>query len=157
MNIDWTAIGSIGTAVAVLVATWHVRRNTQQARTDFEDDLSREYRELARSIPVGALLGDDLPAKTFLEYFPRLYQYIDLSNEQVFLRMQGRVSHSTWESWCDGIKSNLSLPAFNSAWNEIKERAKGSFMELRRLEKSQFKEDPRKWVPLSKRLIRSFN
>jgi|GEM_PF-5610501 len=41
MNVDWSAIGSVGTAVAVLVAAWQVRKNTQHARTDFEDDLSR--------------------------------------------------------------------------------------------------------------------
>src|SRR5271169_107404 len=65
MNIDWSAIGSVGTAVAVLVAAWHVRKSTQQARTDFEDDLSREYRELARCIPVKAHLGQELGEEEF--------------------------------------------------------------------------------------------
>jgi len=70
MNIDWGAVGSIGTALAVLVAAWQVRRNTQQARTDFEDDLSREYRELARSIPVKAHLGQELEDEEFEEAYP---------------------------------------------------------------------------------------
>jgi len=88
MNIDWSAIGSIGTAVAVLVAACQVRKSTQQARTNFEDDLSREYRELARCIPVKAHLGQDLGEEEFEQAFPRLYQYIDLTNEQIFLRMK---------------------------------------------------------------------
>src|SRR5687768_17938613 len=55
----------VGTALAVLVAAWQLRRGTVQARTDFEDDLSREYRELARSISPDAHLGRELNAEEF--------------------------------------------------------------------------------------------
>lgn len=51
--------------MAVLVAAWQLRRNTQQATTDFEDDLAREYRELARGIPVDAHLGGKLTDDEF--------------------------------------------------------------------------------------------
>jgi hypothetical protein len=153
MNIDWSAIGSVGTAVAVLVAAWQVRKNTQQARTDFEDDLSREYRELARCIPVKACLGQDLGEEEFEQAFPMLYQYIDLSNEQIFLRINGRISKATWINWVDGIKSNLDRPAFSHAWALIKEGSQGSFAELRRLEENGFKDDPRSWIPAWKRLL----
>jgi len=152
MNIDWAAIGSIGTAVAVLVAARQVRKSTQQARTDFEDDLSREYREVARSIPVKAHLGQDLGEEEFALAFPRLYQYIDLTNEQVFLRMNGRISKTTWLNWGDGIKSNLDRPAFTQAWAHIKKGSSGSFAELRRLEASGFSNDPRSWIAAWKRL-----
>lgn len=57
-GLDWTAIGSTATALVVFVAAWQLRRGTSQARTEFEDDLSREYRELARAIPVKAHLGE---------------------------------------------------------------------------------------------------
>lgn len=147
MKVDWSAIGSIGTAIAVLIAAWQVRKNTQQARTDFEDDLSREYRELTRAIPVDAHLGTELSEDDFKRAFPHLFQYIDLSNEQVFLRMNGRVSHATWHSWSDGIKSNLSKPSFAKAWAEVKAKAKPSFQELRTLEESDFSSDPRRWLP----------
>ncbi len=101
MSIKMSAIGSIGTAVAVLVAAWQVRKSTQQARTDFEDDLSREYRELARSIPVKAHLGQELGEEELEQAFPNLYQYIDLTNEQIFLRMNGRTSKTTRLNWED--------------------------------------------------------
>ena len=71
--------------------------------------------------------------------------YIDLTNEQIFLRQYNRVSAKTWENWRDGIKSNLARPAFKRAWNEIKLRVPKSFEELRRLEKVDFKDDPLKW------------
>jgi hypothetical protein len=153
MKVDWSAIGSVGTAVAVLIAAWQVRKNTQQARTNFEDDLSREYRELARSIPVKAYLGQDLGEEEFEQAFQRLYQYIDLTNEQIFLRMNGRISRTTWLNWVAGIKSNLGRPAFRDAWARIKNSPNGSFAELRKLENSEFESDPRRWIPVWKRLL----
>src|SRR2546425_1035919 len=77
--IDWSTVGSIATAVAVLVAAWQVRRGTAQARPNFEDDLSRESRDLARNIPVSALLGGELGPEELESAFPRLYQYFDLT------------------------------------------------------------------------------
>lgn len=80
-------IGSLATALAVLMAAWQLYRGTLQNRTNFEDELSREYRELARSIPVKVHLGEVLSPEEFEQAFPRLYQYIDLTNEQIFLRL----------------------------------------------------------------------
>lgn len=150
-EIDWSSIGSIATAVAVLLAGWQLRRGTAQARTDLEDDLSREYRELTRSIPLGVHLDRDMTEQEFLEASPALYHYIDLSNEQVFLRLNGRVSKVTWLNWRDGIRSNLEGKAFRRAWDETKADSK-SFAELRRLEESGFADDPWCWRPWVKRL-----
>jgi hypothetical protein len=154
INVDWSAIGSIGTAVAVFVAALQVRKSTQQARTDFEDDLSREYREVARSIPLKAHLGRELMEEEVEQALLGLYQYIDLTNEQIFLRMNGRISKATWLNWVDGIKSNLGRPAFTKAWAQIKDGSSGSFEELRRLEVSGFADDPRRWIPAWKRVWR---
>jgi hypothetical protein len=68
--LDWTAVGSIATALAVLVAAWQLYRATLQTRTNFEDDLSREYRKLGRDIPVKAYLGDELTPEEFAQAFP---------------------------------------------------------------------------------------
>jgi len=152
-SLNWTAVGSIATAVAVMIAAWQLYRGTLQARTNFEDDLSREYRELARCIPVKAHLGEELGGEDFEQAFSRLYQYIDLTNEQIFLRMQGRVSRATWLNWRDGIKSNLGRPAFPKAWTRIKKGSSGNFMELRELEASGFSIDPLKWLPAWKRFL----
>ena len=151
---DWTVVGSIATALAVLVAACQVYRGTLQVRTNFEDELSREYRELARCIPVKAHLGDLLSPDEFDQAFPSLYQYIDLTNEQIFLRMNDRISRATWLNWQDGIKSNLGRPTFAQAWALIKKDATESFTELRKLEVNGFSDDPRKWVAAWKRLCR---
>jgi len=40
-------IGSGGTLIAVLMAAQQLRLNRRQARANFEDDLSREYRAIS--------------------------------------------------------------------------------------------------------------
>lgn len=140
--LDWiTAIASFVTAFGVLLAWYQIREARKQARTQFEDNLAREYREIASQFPVKALLGKELDEKEYSEALENLYHYIDLSNEQTFLRQKGRINADTWKSWCDGIKSNLSRPAFKRAWEEIKPHV-NDFQELRRLEESDFKDDP---------------
>lgn len=153
MTVDWSVVGSIGTALAVLVAAWQVRKSTEQARTNFEDELAQEYRQLARDIPVEALLGAELSSERFDSAFSTLYHYLDLTNQQVFLRMNGRIRRSTWSDWRDGIRSNLSKPAFATAWQQVKSRS-DNFHELRRLEDSRFEDDPMAWVTRSERLKR---
>jgi len=157
VTFDPSAIASWATAAAVLIAAWQLHKNTRQACIDFEDDLSREYRELARTIPGPMLLGETPNEEDLKAEFSRLYQYIDLSNEQVFLRMAGRITKGTWLNWRDGIQSNLSRPAFARAWNEIKIHAPGSFTELRRLEDGRFVEDPRQWVSRIRRFGQWFS
>jgi hypothetical protein len=66
--------------------------------------------------------------------------------------MNGRISRSTWVNWCDGIKTNLSRPAFDQAWKIIKKESDGSFEELRQLEEDKFKTDPMSWQSWPQRL-----
>ena len=106
----------------------------------------------ARDIPVRTLLGEELSQAEFDQAFPRLHQYVDLTNEQIFLRMKGRISRATWLEWRDGTESNLGRAAFGQAWARVKKGAAGSFTGLRRLEASRFSEDPRSWVPVWRKL-----
>ncbi|HZO98868.1 MAG TPA: hypothetical protein VFD30_01095 [Terriglobia bacterium] len=149
MSASWLdivqTVVSGATAAGVVALFWQVELAKRQAITAFEDDLTRQYREIAHRIPVEALLNEELDDAKLFDTLTWFYQYIDLSNEQVFLRQKGRVRRETWEVWCDGIKSNLSRPAFAKAWGEIKKRSLESFEELRRLEQSGFRDDPKVW------------
>jgi hypothetical protein len=129
------------------IAQEQIETGQEQARTQFEDDLAREYREIAQRIPVKALLGEELNDKEYAAALDSFYHYIDLSNTQIFLRQEGRVSLKTWESWCEGIAWNLSLPAFCKAWAEIGPKTERTnkeriFRELRQLECNEFEGDP---------------
>lgn len=146
MEPEWiSAIANCVMVVGVLLVFFQIRLGKQHATTTFEDSMAKEYRELAAKIPTKAFLGEDLTEVEYKQTFDEFYHYIDLSNEEVFLRQRKRVTEKTWKYWLDGIKSNLSKPAFKRAWEEIKEKANGSFMELRRLEASGFKDDPHTW------------
>ena len=138
-------LASAATALAVFLAWWQIRQAGKQAVVEFEDQLSAQYRALARRLPIEALLGEALEDARHEASLTDFYHYVDLTNEQVFLRQGGRISPSTWQNWSDGIRWNLTRPAFARAWKEIAERSPDSFEGIRRLILSEFKEDPLTW------------
>jgi hypothetical protein len=147
--MDWLglveAAASVATAFGVTLTGIQIRLAKQAARTNFEDDLTKQYREIIRNIPIEALLGQELDEETWRETLDDFYRYIDLSNEQVFLRQKNRVSRATWELWCEGIQAHLTRPSFRKAWQYFKEVAPDSFRELQLVELGKFKTDPRTW------------
>ncbi len=151
--MEWVALGSLATAAgsaATAVAVWFTRRqlrlSQQQARSGFEDQLEREYRQIIAQLPVGALLGQPLHRPVAEEVLGVFYRYIDLTNQQVFLRSQDRISDATWASWREGIAHQLRRPAFEAAWAQIRDAVPKDFRELQWLEETGFSGDPRGWL-----------
>ncbi|GLT22315.1 hypothetical protein GCM10007933_17740 [Zoogloea oryzae] len=147
MNItpEWvSAIAAMIGAIGVLCAFGQLNASKHIAQLQFEDGLAKEYRELASQIPTKALLGQALDDEEYESAFGQLFRYIDLSNEQVCLRRRKRISADVWKEWSSGIQSNLAMPAFARAWQEIKQSTT-SFSELRRLESETFATDPARW------------
>jgi hypothetical protein len=120
-------------------------KNGQQSVTQFEDDIEKEYRSIAKDIPIQTLLGESISEDDRLEFMNAFYNYIDFTNGQIQLCKNKRIRPKTWESWVEGIEENLKLPAFKAAWEEIKEKLPNSFNELRKLEQEKFKSNPAKW------------
>lgn len=139
------AIGAGLTGIGALIVIGQLYQRKKQFTTQFEDHLTDQYREIIYQIPTDALLRSDGNEEGYEGELKDYYRYIDLSNEQVFLRQEGRVSKSTWENWREGIETHLSRPDFENAWNELKNRAPDSFNELRNLEDSEMPDDPRYW------------
>ena len=73
-------------AVGALLILWQIRQAKRQAVTSFEDSLDNEYRGIIHQIPAKALLGEALSAKEAREHLDEFIAYIDLCNQQVFLR-----------------------------------------------------------------------
>ena len=142
MTLDWNAIGSCATALAVGVAAVQIYYATRQEKTEFEDALTKEYREILVQLPTAVLLQREGAEEEVDRCFPLFYRYIDLCNEQVFLRRKGRIRKSTWGDWCEGIQSNLQKRGFREAWERIKLETT-SFEELRWLEASRYQIDPK--------------
>ena len=117
-----TALSAIATFVTVVIARKQLQAaieqkevsieqtkiTIQQSRTQFEDSLAKEYRDLIQKIPVKALLGQNLTEKEYKEAKPYRFHYINLTNDQIFLRSKGRVSPEVWNDWQRGIDYNLN-------------------------------------------------
>jgi hypothetical protein len=144
----WTAIGSAATAVAVGFTAVQIRLATRQERTQFEDSLVKEYRELLAGLPREVLIQDAAAAETdacVIEHLPQFYRYFGLCNEQVFLRQKNRIGKDTWNEWRDGMVANLGRPGFRAAWQNVQSHT-GSFADLRCLcVNSQLDPRFRKW------------
>ena len=63
------------------------------------------------SVAVFALLRDALSEEDVNANLDDFYHCVDLSNEQVFLRQQGRIREATWVNWRAGIQTNLGRPS----------------------------------------------
>ena len=142
--MNWGTVASLATAIGVCIAAWQIWESRKIAQTSFEDGLDQQYRKLAREIPVDALIGKPINDKKD-ELREIIYNYLDLCNEQTYLRQKKRISKNRWKELNDGIKDNLSKPAFKEVWNEIKDEAPTTFTALDLLEKGEFKIDPAKW------------
>jgi hypothetical protein len=142
-----SAIAGLISAFGVFMAYWQLRMMKRLSVTEFEDGMAREYRDLCGRLPTKALLGKELTDEEYQKSLDEFIHYIDLCNEQIYLRRHRRVSDSTWANWQDGIASNLSLPAFAKAWSEVKSSS-SSFRELRRLEEEHFQSRPEQWKDL---------
>ena len=105
-----TVIASVVTAAGVVIAAWQLWLTRILAQSSFEDSLNKEYRSLVMEIPVDALLGKKVREEAFPRIREHIYNYIDLCNEQVFLRKKGRIRKTTWWEWAEGIQSNLEKP-----------------------------------------------
>ena len=145
MNIDWNSLVSVATAVGVLIAAFQLRTSSKIAQSEFEDSIDQQYRDLARGIPVDALIGKSVSEDKKEMTRELIYNYLDLCNEQIFLRRKKRIRKDTWVDWCAGIESNLSKQEFEKVWSEVKKEAPQTFTFLERLEKNKYIGDPIKW------------
>jgi hypothetical protein len=121
----------IATSIGVVFAGYQLWLTQKQALTSFEDQLTRQYREIVRKLPIGVMLGDNLTDAETVEALPIFYDYFDLCNEQAFLYEKKRVRPSTWADWREGMVAHLQKPSFAQAWQMIESRSPETFDEFR--------------------------
>ena len=133
------------TLIGVVIAVVQLFRGVSQQKTNFEDSLTKEYREIIHRIPYKAMIGDEIDDEESYKTFNEIYNYMDLCNEQIFLRKTGRVRAKTWRYWQEGMLTNFSQKVFDRASQEIFSKLRHNFTELKRVQDSGYKTDPRKW------------
>src|SRR4051794_27330824 len=140
-------VASAATAAGVLVAAWALLLQRGLSRTHFEDEIVRQYRDVIKpQLLHGMIAGvlERFPAAEH-ERVRQVYLYLDLCNEQVFLRAIGRISSPTWRvQWGAGISGNLEENAAIAEIWQILKIATEDFRELRAFE-SRGWTDPRQW------------
>ena len=142
------------TTIGIPIGLTQLYLHACQSVTSFEDQLTRQYRQIAANIPFMAFLGKDFSPEKYNDVREQIYNYLDLSNEQVFLRQTGRISAKTWSYWKDGIQANLKRQLFEQVWSDVKKHDAKQFQELQRLEKD-FGIDPFKWDTSWQKIITS--
>ncbi len=102
MVIDWnvvssvaTAIASLATALGVCFGAWQIKVGKDQAQATFEDSLDQQYRLLSMELPVSVLIGEPVAENDRLRVRELIFNYLDLANEQIYLRAKGRISKYT--------------------------------------------------------------
>lgn len=142
---EFSFLAPYATAIGVAVAMIQLWRTASQSVTTFEGSISKEYRDIIRRIPYKALVGIEMGQSEKDEALNEIYNYMDLCNEQIFLRKAKRIRANTWKDWQEGMKLNFTLPLFQEASSQIFEKLPDTFKELRRVKESGYQTDPRKW------------
>ena len=124
---------------------FQIWRNAEQTKTTFEDSLTKEYREIIRRIPYKVFVDGKLEGSDKDIAYNEIFNYMDLCNEQIFLRTSGRVREKTWMNWQDGMKTNFSIPIFAVCSKEVFEALDNNFNELKKVQESKYGTDPKKW------------
>ncbi|TMR66479.1 hypothetical protein [Streptococcus pseudopneumoniae] len=63
-----TAIASTATAIGVLIAVVQLWHGEKLAKTEFEDQFRRDYRDICSVLPVKVFLGHNLNDKELNEH-----------------------------------------------------------------------------------------
>ena len=132
------------TVFGVGVAAYQIRRSNIQQRVMFEDSINKEYRDIIQRIPYKVLIGDEVPLSEANAVHNELYNYMDLCNEQIYLRMSDRVSKKTWNNWQEGMKMNFELKVFNDTLDEVFEKLPSNFIKLQSVKALNFSTDSKK-------------
>lgn len=161
---SWT---SIILFAGLVIAVYELKQFEIRSKTALENGLNQEYREIIRDLPANAILDnevDEWPKKeSERTNISLIYPYIDISNQQIFLRKRGRITKSRWKDWEAGMETHFSTQEIREAWEDIKDETDGpkgrSFDELRRLDSpaEDFDTDPYYWdVPYWRLPFRKF-
>jgi len=138
-------VTSVATAIWVAIAAWQLWESRKLSAAAFEDSFDEKYRQLAYDIPVDALLSKKVNKQDMTQAREWVYNYLDLSNEQIYLRVQNRVSGDRWTEWSKWIEQHLKRPFFKKILKEVEKDSLDTFSYLERLIEEDFKNDPVKW------------
>lgn len=138
-------ITSVATALGVFIAAWQLWESRKLSESAFEDSFDEKYRQLAHGIPVDALLSKKVSKDQKKIAREWVYNYLDLCNEQIYLRMKGRINKDRWIEWSKWMQQHLKRPFFIEVLKEVEKDSLDTFTYLERLINEDFQNDPITW------------
>jgi len=118
----FNGITAVATAVGVILVFVQLLSNNKIERTKFENELVIRYIAITNEITFNVMYLKPCTEKfeeIIGEKLHGFYKYFDLSNQELFLMADDRVSEETWVEWESGIIDLLKLKSFQYAWNRI--------------------------------------
>jgi len=122
---DWIAIAAgLITLAGVIVVFLQLRSLDQQTRLQNFGEYTRRYQQIVLNFP------EDINARSFslverkdkdyAEVMRYMRAYYDLCFEEWYLNRKGLIEDDFWNVWLDGIKTAVSKPSFQQAWEMMK-------------------------------------
>lgn len=133
---------------------YQLKQYEKGQKTALENDLNQEYRKIWREVDSQLLMDPEYGREggNPLSENERdaIYSYVDLTNQQIFLRKRGRITNSRWKDWEAGMETMIKHPPIGETWEDIKKETNSEhgrdFDELRELESPKdFDTDPYYW------------
>lgn len=122
------------TLLAVVAAIWQLLLHSKKMHRDTEMSLVQRYWEIMdRKSPQFVIEGKPLAADELV-----ILQYLGLCEDEIDHRRLGKITRSTWMSWQDAMREQLSNPHFN----EVLEKTAPLFGGVRELLASPPSYDP---------------
>ena len=120
---EWAAaVTALGTLAGVGVVFFQLRQLSRQIKLQRFSDYTKRYQDIVLNLP-GDIYAHEFVLKgrkdgeKIMRY---MRAYFDLSYEGWFLRGQKLIGSKFWRIWRVGMKTAMSKPAFQQAWEIIK-------------------------------------
>lgn len=133
--------------LAFFVAIWQLLFHARQMHRDLEMHFVDQYWKIMESTSDKWRLSGFEIKTTSKEDIRAIYEYLQLCEDEIDLRMNARVTDSTWEFWARGIAATLNNANFRKVLDSL---PKSSFPRLREMISSK---NPDTYDPLKKPLV----
>ena len=120
---DWiSAVAALGTIAGVAVIFFQLRQLSRQIKLQSFSDYTKRYQEIVLHLPEDIHTHDFVLTgrKDYEQTMLYMRAYFDLSYEEWFLQKQNLIELKFWRVWRVGIKTAMSRPAFQQAWEIVK-------------------------------------
>jgi hypothetical protein len=110
---------NIAASIGIIYGAIQIFQNKKLRNVEFENTINDEYRSIIKEIPWDVFVGKELENNEHYKRMDDYYRYFDLSNNEIILRMNKRISYKMWKEWESGIKDFLKKIEIEKAYNEI--------------------------------------